>query len=94
MRHTPTTTGRAALALAAARGMRERELAAALNMHPSTLSRKIAGRQAWTDTDSLAVADALGDGVDALIMDLERVRATRQYHAAAMPGQTAIGQAS
>ena len=52
-----------------------------LGIDPATLSRKKNGRNSWNDSDAVRAVDALGDGIDGLIRDLERLRATRQYQA-------------
>lgn len=94
MPQTMTATGRAALALAGARNMPDYELADLLGIDRGTLSRKKNGRNRWTDEDALRVSTALGDDIDGLIADLQRLRATRQYQAPPMPGQVLIGHES
>lgn len=85
---------RATLALAAARGLNARSAAHAMNLDPSTLSRKKGDARRWNRADSLAALAAFGDGVDELIADLEALRATRQYRAPSGAGTSATGQQS
>lgn len=94
MTNVITPTGRATLALAAARGMRDTELAEVLQLDPATLSRKKTGKSVWNDNDAIRAYDALADGIEPLIRDLQRLRATRQYHAATGLDRESVGQAS
>lgn len=89
-----TPTGRATLALAAARNLTDGQLAELLDIDPATLSRKKNGKSGWSDRDGITAAAALGDGIDELIRDLERLRATRQYHAPTSAGTILTGQHS
>lgn len=82
---------RATLALAAAAGMREQDVARALDVDPATLSRKKNDLRRWNAADSLAALDAFGAGIGDLIADLESLRATRQYQQARRADTTPTG---
>lgn len=85
MSRSLTQGARTALALAAAAGLRESDVAHALGVDPATLSRKKTDPRRWTGHDDQLVLDAFGDGIGALIDDLHRLRATRQYQQAPDP---------
>ena len=79
------------MALAAARNLGDTELAALLGIDKGTLSRKKNGRSGWGDKDAMRAVAALGDDIDGLIADLERLRATRQYQQAHRADTTTTG---
>lgn len=94
MSNVLTSTGRATLALAAAKNVSDGELARLLGVDPATVSRKRNGKSGWNDNDAIRAVEAFGDSIPGLIQDLERLRATRQYHAPVSAGTAPTSHAS